>query len=68
MTRLEIIKVSKKTKIDTRPESKRKLIKNERHVGCTCVSLHYKGSNLIGYRVPGGFWVDFFHKKPLIQP
>ena len=29
---------------------------------------HYKGSNLIGYRVPGGFWVDFFHKKPLIQP
>ena len=30
--------------------------------------LNYKGSNLIGYRVPGGFWVNFFHKKPLIQP
>jgi hypothetical protein len=29
---------------------------------------HYKGSNLIGYRVPGGFWVKFFHKKPPIQP
>ena len=29
---------------------------------------YYKGSNLIGYRVPGGFWVDFFHKKLLIQP
>ena len=32
------------------------------------VDEYYKGSNLIGYRVPGGFWVDFFHKKPLIQP
>ena len=30
--------------------------------------LNYKGSNLIGYRVPGGFWVKFFHKKPPIQP
>ena len=30
--------------------------------------LYYKGSNLIGYRVPGGFWVNFFHKKPPIQP
>ena len=29
---------------------------------------YYKGSNLIGYRVPGGFWVDSFHKKLLIQP
>ena len=32
------------------------------------MSEYYKGSNLIGYRVPGGFWVNFFHKKPLIQP
>ena len=28
----------------------------------------YKRSNLTGYKVLGGFWVDFFHKKPPIQP
>jgi hypothetical protein len=39
MTRLEIIKVSKTTKIDTR-KHRRKLIRNERHVGRTCVGLH----------------------------
>ena len=36
--------------------------------GYSWTGRYYKGSNLIGYRVPGGFWVDFFHKKPLIQP
>ena len=50
---------------------KKKSIRQEMKVIGLCwseVCGYYKGSNLIGYRVLGGFWVDFFHKKPPIQP
>ena len=38
-------------------------VKRQRVVKKEKLEGDYKGSNLIGYRVPGGFWVNFFSQK-----